>query len=92
MSQYTASLDGKPDASNPYIKHYVPYCVNSPFLARVAIYSAACFLTDSGHVERTAAMAYKGQAIKLLNEHIRSQPSTSDELIAGVTQLVLAEW
>ncbi|KAK3901686.1 oleate activated transcription factor 3 [Staphylotrichum tortipilum] len=92
MSQFTASLDGNPEASNPYIKHYAPYCLNSQLLAQVATYSAACFLTDSGHVERTVAMAHKGHVIKLLNEHIRSQLSASDEVIAGVVQLILAEW
>lgn len=92
LSQFTASLDGNPDASNPYIKYYVPYCINSQLLVHVAIYSAACFLTDTGHVERTVAMAHKGHVIKLLNEHIRSQPSPSDEVIAGVLQITLDEW
>jgi hypothetical protein len=92
LSQFTASLDGNPDASNPYIKYYVPYCINSRLLVHVAIYSAACFLTDTGHVERTVAMAHKGHVIKLLNEHIRSQPSPSDEVIAGVLQITLDEW
>jgi len=92
ISQFTASLDGNPDASNPYIKYYVPYCVNSQLLVHVAIYSAACFLTDTGHVERTVAMAHKGHVIQLLNEHIQSQISTSDEVIAGVLQIILDEW
>ncbi|KAK3301447.1 uncharacterized protein B0H64DRAFT_370561 [Chaetomium fimeti] len=92
VSQFTASLDGKPDTSNPYIKYYVPYCVNSQLLVHVAIYSAACFLTDTGHVERTVAMAHKGRVIKLLNEHIRSQLAPSDEVIAGVLQITLDEW
>ncbi|AEO62235.1 uncharacterized protein THITE_2106184 [Thermothielavioides terrestris NRRL 8126] len=92
LSQFTASLDGHPDASNPYLKYYVPFCVNSQLLVHVAIYSAACFLTDTGHVERTVAMAHKGRVIKLLNEHIRSQLSASDEAIAGVVQLVVDEW
>ncbi|SPQ24939.1 b145e114-46ea-418d-aa4b-d488dc226038 [Thermothielavioides terrestris] len=91
LSQFTASLDGHPDASNPYLKYYVPFCVNSQLLVHVAIYSAACFLTDTGHVERTVAMAHKGRVIKLLNEHIRSQLSASDEAIAGVVQLVVDE-
>jgi hypothetical protein len=37
-------------------------------------------------------MAHKGHVIKLLNEHIRSQPSPSDEVIAGVLQITLDEW
>ncbi|KAL2264901.1 hypothetical protein VTJ83DRAFT_7411 [Remersonia thermophila] len=92
VSQFTASLDGKPDPSNPYIKHYVPYFVDSPLLSRIAIYSAACFLTDSGHVDWTTAMAHKGRVFKLLNEHIRSQPSATDDVISGVVQIALDEW
>lgn len=87
-----ASIDGNPDASNPYIKYYVPYCVNSQLLVHVAIYSTACFLTGTPYVERTAAMAHEGHVIKLLNEHIRSQLSMGDEVIAGVVHLVWAEW
>ncbi|KAK4144283.1 uncharacterized protein C8A04DRAFT_11647 [Dichotomopilus funicola] len=94
ISQFTASLDGKPDASNPYLKHYLPHCLSSRLLTHVAIYSAACFLTDTGHIERTAAMAHKGRVIALLNEHIRAQgqAAASDEVIAGVLQIVLDEW
>jgi hypothetical protein len=58
----------------------------------VAIYTAACFLIDTGHVQRTVSMAHKGHVIKLLNEHIRSQQLTSDEVIAGVVQLIVDEW
>lgn len=92
ISQFKASLDGNPDAANPYIKQHVPYVVNSQLLVHVAIYTAACFLTDTGHVKRTVAMAHKGNVIKLLNEHIKSQLSTSDEVISGVVQLVVDEW
>ncbi|KAL2128387.1 hypothetical protein VTI74DRAFT_9257 [Chaetomium olivicolor] len=93
LSQFTASLDGKPDAQNPYIKYYVPYCINSQLLVQAAIYSAACFLTDTGHVKRTVAMAHRGHVIKLLNEHIQAQRSNpTDEVIAGVVQLIVDEW
>ncbi|KAL2175860.1 uncharacterized protein P884DRAFT_278995 [Thermothelomyces heterothallicus CBS 202.75] len=92
LSQFTASLDGNPEPSNPYIKYYVPYCVNSQLLVCVAIYSAACFLTDTGHVDRTVAMAHKGHVFRLLNEHIRSRVPTTDEVIAGVLQIILNEW
>ncbi|AEO55841.1 hypothetical protein MYCTH_101172 [Thermothelomyces thermophilus ATCC 42464] len=92
LSKFTASLDGNPEPSNPYIKYYVPYCVNSQLLLRVAIYSAACFLTDTGHVDRTVAMAHKGHVFRLLNEHIRSRMPTTDEVIAEVLQIILNEW
>ncbi|KAK4209202.1 oleate activated transcription factor 3 [Rhypophila decipiens] len=92
ISQFKASLDGNPDASNPYIKYHVPYCVQSPLLQHVAIYTAAGLLSQTGHIESTVAMAHKGHAIKLLNEHLRSRSSTSDEGIAGVVQLIVNEW
>ncbi|KAK0728721.1 hypothetical protein B0T26DRAFT_768424 [Lasiosphaeria miniovina] len=93
ISQFKASLDGKPDAANAYMKHYVPYCVQSPLLVHVAIYTAACFLTETGHIDRTVAMGHKGHAIGLLNEHLRSSRSAaSDEGITGVIQLTLNEW
>ncbi|KAK0745415.1 hypothetical protein B0T21DRAFT_381415 [Apiosordaria backusii] len=92
ISQFKASLDGNPDASNPYIKYYIPYCLQSPLLQRVGVYTAACFLADSGHVDRTAAMAHKGQVIELMNMQLSSQLPTSDEGITGVIQLVLNEW
>lgn len=58
------------------------------------MYTAACFLTDTRHVDRTSAMAHKGSVIKLLNEHIQSQsrPWPGDEAIAGVVQLIVDEW
>ncbi|KAK4179305.1 hypothetical protein QBC36DRAFT_78670 [Triangularia setosa] len=92
ISQFKASVDGNPDASNPYIKYYIPYCIQSPLLQRVGVYTAACFLADSGHVDRTAAMAHKGQVIELVNMYLSSQLSISDEGITGVIQLVLNEW
>ncbi|KAK0670581.1 hypothetical protein QBC41DRAFT_221525 [Cercophora samala] len=92
ISQFKASLDGNPDASNPYIKYYVPYCIQSRLLQRVGVYTAACFLADSGHVDLTAAMAQKSQVFELVNMHLSSQLSTSDEGITGVIQLVLNEW
>ncbi|KAK0719499.1 hypothetical protein B0H67DRAFT_599232 [Lasiosphaeris hirsuta] len=92
ISQFKASLDGNPDPSNPYIKHHVPYCVQSPLLVHVATYTAACLLNETGHMGTTVAMAHKGFAIQQLNEHIRSTASPSDEGITGVIQLIVDEW
>ena len=92
ISQFKASLDGNPDPSNPYIRYHVPYCVQSPLLVNVAIYTAACFLSDTGHIDTTVAMAHKGHAIQMLNEHIQSASVPSDEGITGVVQLIVDEW
>ena len=92
ISPFKASIDGNPDPSNPYIKYHVPYTVQSPLLVHVAIYTAACFLSETGHIDTTRAMDHKGFAIKLLNEHIRSTALPSDEGITGVIQLIIDEW
>lgn len=92
ISPFKASIDGNPDPSNPYLKSYVPYTVQSPLLVHVAIYTAACFLTETGHLGADVAMTHKGFAIKLLNDHIRSMSPPTDEGIAGVIQLIVDEW
>jgi len=92
ISRFKASIDGNPDSSNPYMKYHVPYCVQSPLLQHVAIYTASGLLSQTGHIKSTVAMSHKGHAIKLLNEHMQSRTSTSDEVIAGVVQLIVNEW
>ncbi|KAK3498990.1 uncharacterized protein B0T23DRAFT_5531 [Neurospora hispaniola] len=87
-----ASIDSSPDAANPYIQHYIPFCLRSPLLTRVAICTAAGWLHVAGIIDTTVAMAHKGQAIALLNEHIKSSLVAGDEGIAGVVQLIINEW
>lgn len=92
LSRFKASLDGNPDSSNPYIKYYVPFCLKTPILTQVAIHTAACFLSETGHLDERVAMAHKGLSIRLLNDHLRSESSSSDEVIAAVIQLIVDEW
>ncbi|KUI74334.1 hypothetical protein VM1G_09938 [Cytospora mali] len=95
ISRYKSSLGGNPDINtNPYMKHYVPFCLHSPLLAQIAIYTSACFLNDTAPniVDNTTAMTRKGAAIHMLKTHLRTTGSTTDEAIAGVTQLILNEW
>ncbi|KAK1773579.1 hypothetical protein QBC45DRAFT_427292 [Copromyces sp. CBS 386.78] len=87
-----ASLDINPDATNPYIQHYIPFCLRSPLLKRVAICTAAGWLNVAGILDTTVAMAHKGQAIALLNDHVKSSLVAGDEGIAGVVQLIINEW
>lgn len=56
------------------------------------MYTSACYLNETGHLDKMAAMAHKGQAIAMLNEHLRSRSSTSNEAICAVIQLILDEW
>jgi hypothetical protein len=93
LSRFKACLDGNPEPGNPFIKQYVPYAVQDPLLLQIVLYTSACFLNETGHVPRTIVMAHKGQAIRMLNEHLRSEFSqTSDAAIAGVIQLIVDEW
>ncbi len=92
VSQFNASLDGSPDANNVYVKYYLPYCVQTPLLAQGAVYTAACLLAETGHIDRMVAISHKGKTMALLHEHLGSQPSTTDEAVAGVVQLVTNEF
>jgi len=81
--------------SNPYIKQYVPYCVQTPLLAQVAIYTSSCFLNETGHLNKMVAMAHKGRAIGMLNAHLRSDSRSNavgDDAITAVIQMIMDEW
>lgn len=84
--------------NNAYMKQYVPFCLHSPLLIQTAIYTSACFLneTEGGHstlrIDGTTAVAHKCRSIQMLNEHLQTHGSTTDEAIAAVMQLMLNEW
>lgn len=93
MCRFKASLDGNPDFDGPYHKKYMPFCIQNPLLVHISVYTAACYLNEAKHLDKTVAMLIKGQAIRLLNDILRSeQNATSDEAIAGVCQLIIDEW
>ncbi len=92
ISPFAASLDGSPDASSAYMKYYVPYCTQIPLLAQSACYTAACLLSETGHIDKTIAMSHKAKAIEYLNEYLSSRSSTIDEALAGVVHLITNEF
>ncbi|ORY57265.1 uncharacterized protein BCR38DRAFT_355048 [Pseudomassariella vexata] len=93
ISRFKSSLDGDPDFNAPFHKYYLPFCLQSPLLARVSIYTAACLLSETNHLDKTITMWIKGSAIRLLNDLLRSERfATGDEAIAGVAQLIADEW
>ncbi|TLD13953.1 uncharacterized protein PgNI_03468 [Pyricularia grisea] len=93
-SSFKSCLDGNnQDTTNSRIELCMPFCVRTPLLAQVAIYTASCFLVETGTLDKTVAIAHKGLAIRMLNELLRSPTdSTSDEAIAAVIQMILNEW
>lgn len=93
LSRYKTSLDGNPGPDDPIIKLYYPFCIQNPLMLQIILYTSACFLNETGHMPKTGFMAYKGKAIHMLNENLRSQQhQTDDAVIAGVIQLILDEW
>lgn len=93
LCRFRASIDGNLDPESPLIRHYAAHCIQDPMLLQIILYTSACFLNETGHVPRTVMMAHKGEAIRMLNEHLMSDVSlTSDLAIAGVVQLVTDEW
>ncbi|KAM7216238.1 hypothetical protein V8F06_008357 [Rhypophila decipiens] len=92
LYHFKGSFDGDPDADNPFITDYVPWCIQSPLLAQTSLYISARSLTENQHVDRTYAMRMKGTAIHTLNTHLQSSNWASDEALAGVVQFVSIEW
>ncbi|KAM7198809.1 hypothetical protein V8F33_004823 [Rhypophila sp. PSN 637] len=92
LYHFKGSFDGDPDADNPFITDYVPWCIQSPLLAQTSLYISARSLTENQHVDRTYAMRMKGTAIHTLNTHLQSANWASDEALAGVVQFVSIEW
>lgn len=43
-------------------------------------------------IESTTAVSHKCHTIRLLNEHLQTRGSTTDEAVAAVMQLMLNEW
>ena len=67
--------------------------MQDPLLLQIVLYTSACFLNETGHLPRHLVMIQKGQAISMLNEHLRSDVFyTSDAAIAAVIQLIIDEW
>lgn len=97
VSRFKAALDGDPDMNtSAYMTKYVPFCLNSPLLIQTAIYTSACFLDEMegrhNLIDNATAVAHKFRTIRMLNEHLQTHGSTTDEAISAVMQLMLNEW
>lgn len=92
LYRFKGSFDGEPDPDNPYITTYVPWCIQSPLLARTSLYISARSLAERGFIDQSSTMRAKGEAISALNEHLQSEMWISDEAMAGVVQFISIEW
>ncbi|CAK7212232.1 hypothetical protein SBRCBS47491_001388 [Sporothrix bragantina] len=88
------SFDGVPDHDNPFLEHYVPWCVQSPLLVYTSLYISAQPLAERHYLDDTTTMRIKIQAIHVLNEYLRSTATdicTGDEAMGAVTQFISIE-
>ncbi len=88
---FKGSLDGVPDADNPFVKHLVPFCLQSPLLVNTSIYIAAQPLCEKGYIDVPTTMMLKGKAIRMLNRALRSDACTSDEVMGAVGAFIAIE-
>ncbi|ETS81606.1 hypothetical protein PFICI_06608 [Pestalotiopsis fici W106-1] len=93
FSRFKTSIDGNPDLDSPYHKLYMPFCIQNPLLVQISIYTVACFLTETRHLDKQQSILIKGQTIRMLNDRLRStEDAISDASIAGVCQMIADEW
>ncbi|KAL6890481.1 hypothetical protein GGI43DRAFT_221574 [Trichoderma evansii] len=93
LSRFKASIDGNPDPESRFMKHWVPLSIKDPLLLQIVLYTAVCFLKETGRVPKMLAWAYKGVVHRMLNEHLSStRMQTGDAAIMGTAQMVMDSW
>lgn len=75
------------------MKHWVPLSIKDPLLLQIVLYTASCFLNETGRIPKMLVWAYKGGVHRMLNDHL-SAPKTqiSDVAIMGASQMVMDSW
>lgn len=93
LSRFKASIDGNPDPESRFMKHWVPLSIKDPLLLQIVLYTAVCFLKETGRVPKMLVWAYKGVVHRMLNEHLSStRTQTGDAAIMGAAQMVMDSW
>ncbi|TLS25039.1 hypothetical protein PpBr36_07299 [Pyricularia pennisetigena] len=93
MTALKGSFHGDSDPDNPYVLHYLPWCVQSPLLALSTLYTTARTIMRTGLVDQRSSMLAKGSAISKLNEYLRSDDDWGrEEVLAAIMQFVAVEW
>ncbi|KAL7784871.1 hypothetical protein V8C37DRAFT_413212 [Trichoderma ceciliae] len=93
LSRFKASIDGNPDPESRFMKHWVPLSIKDPLLLQIVLYTAVCFLKETGRVPKMLVWAYKGVVHRMLNEHLSSATKqTGDAAIMGAAQMVMDSW
>lgn len=93
LCRFKCSVDGNPDPSNAFMKHWVPCCVQDPLLLQIVLFTSACFLSETGHIPKTLALLHKGKVYQMLNDQLRDEAmQITDASILAVAQMVVDSW
>ncbi|KAM3542786.1 hypothetical protein ARSEF1564_004300 [Beauveria bassiana] len=93
LCRFKAVVDGAPDPTNRFMKHWVPLSIKSPLNLQIILYTSACFLNETGQLPKMVVWAHKSAVHKLINDHIaKVGKNLSDEVIMGTAQMVLDSW
>lgn len=75
------------------MKHWVPFIIQDALLIHTVLFTAACFLNETGHLPKTVVVALRALTYQALNQHLRANATqTTDAAILAVTEMVLDEW
>lgn len=75
------------------MKYWVPLSIKDPLLLHIVLYTAACFLNETGRLPKPLVWGYKGVVHKMLNEHLRCpRRQTADSAILSTAQMVMDSW
>lgn len=95
ITKYVVSIDGSPKP-NYYNDIWVPWCMKSPLLAYIGIFTASCYQSEAQKIpppQSAVVLGYKLKVISVLNEMLRAkETSTCTEALAAVTYLITNEW
>ncbi|KAI5458892.1 hypothetical protein BGZ63DRAFT_361708 [Mariannaea sp. PMI_226] len=93
LCRFKCSVDGNPDPNNPFMKHWVPSCVQDPLLLQIVLFTSACFLAETGHIPKTLTLMHKGKVYQMLNDQLRNEATQiTDASILAVVQMVVDSW
>lgn len=95
IAKYPVSIDGKP-TPNYYDDNWVPWCMKSPILAYMVIFTSACYQAEIMKISPSKSdivLAYKVKIIRMLNKMLSKPPTAvSVEAVVVVIYMMTNEW
>lgn len=93
MSRFKIAIDGFPDPENPFMRHWLPFCLSEPLLLEIMLYTSACFLHEWGSMSYTSVLGFKDRVYRRMRDMlVHPDMQTSDAAILGVEQMIIDSW